>query len=235
VLTLGSSTRTFLATTTVLNAFTAWNHQHHQDPNSAAVTYNQATRTHTVDLTRLVQFPLTCPAAVTEQHLDALQSLLFVMHRRGDNNSQDNGIVLGVDELWRLGGLKDALGLEKRWVDFLRGCMQQFVGGIKNVGGWLNLDGLEEVGEDEEAVIGESETMERAVNTCLVFGWWDELRVVAARLAYVCGVGKSEGEGAGEKVLVKPGGRRLEVGVCGREVVGEYPLSGRGDGRADCG
>ncbi|KAK4098347.1 hypothetical protein N658DRAFT_544486 [Parathielavia hyrcaniae] len=220
VLTLGPVTRTFLAVSEVLSSFTAWNHHHHahsqNDAAHTAMVHDSATQTLTANLTVLIPGVAACPAHIADQHLDALQALLAVMHQHHTHgNSTD--VVLSVDEIWRLGGLKDALDLDGRWVDFLRGCMRQFVGGIKRVGGWLNFGGLEEVGPEEALVIGESQTMERAANTCLVFGWGEELRVVMARLAYVCGV--AEDQATGEVVLVKPGGRRVEVGVCEREVV----------------
>ncbi|KAK4126481.1 hypothetical protein N657DRAFT_689000 [Parathielavia appendiculata] len=227
VLTLGPSTRAFLTTRAVLTSFTAWNHHDrgHSDPNSAAVLYDTSAQALTVDLGRLIQPECSpaCPFPVAEQHLGALHALLAVMHHHNDNNNAN--AVLNVDELWRLGGLKNALGLEKRWVEFLRECMRAFAGAIKRVGGWLNFGGSEELGEEEADLIGGSETMERAVNTCLVFGWGEELRVVTARLAYVCAV--AEDEATREVVLLKPGGRRLEVGICGTEVV-DAILAARG-------
>jgi hypothetical protein len=37
---------------------------------------------------------------------------------------------------------------------------------------------------------GEGEVLERALNVCLVFGWGEEFRAVAGRLAYLCAIGE---------------------------------------------
>jgi hypothetical protein len=66
---------------------------------------------------------------------------------------------------------------------------------------------------------GEGEVLERALNVCLVFGWGGEFRAVAGRLAYLCAIG--EDAETGERVLVKPDGRRVEEGVCGKRAVGK--------------
>jgi hypothetical protein len=52
-----------------------------------------------------------------------------------------------------------------------------------------------------------------------VFGWGDEFRAVAGRLAYVCAIG--EDAETGQRVLVKPDGKRVEEGVCGKRAVGK--------------
>jgi hypothetical protein len=135
-----------------------------------------------------------------------LETLLRVMH---DAEGEKGKEVMGVDELWRLGAMKGVLGLEERWVEWLRRCMGGFVRGLRGVPGWM--DG----GCWVSTSTSTGEELEKAVGVCLMFGWEEEFRAVAGRLAYVCRV---EEDGA----LVKPDGKRVEMGVCGKTAVGEY-------------
>ncbi|KAK4150602.1 hypothetical protein C8A00DRAFT_36809 [Chaetomidium leptoderma] len=188
-ITLGTSTRTLpLPTPSLLTNFTAW-----------TTTWNATTQTYHINLTALLPGATACPPEELEAHLDALEALLCVMLRRNPEDEEVN-----VDVLWRLGGLREGLGLEGRWVAWMRGCMGGFVRGLKGVGGWLEGGGPDEGGEGD--------MMEKAMNVCLLYGWAEEFRAVAGRLAYVCRVGE-DGE------LVKPDGRRVEQSVCGRRVV----------------
>lgn len=243
---LAHLSRAFLIASPVLAHFTAWalpssSSNTTNSVAAAAASYDPATRTYSVDLTLLIPGAVArlrgaaagrgegVPEGEVLAHLDAVGELLAGMHRRrrvcaggleegevgwGDGGRDGRGL-LGVDALWRLGGVREGLGLDGRWVEWLRGCMGVFVGRLGGVEGWFG--GLSGSGVVERD--GEGEVLERALNVCLVFGWGEEFRAVAGRLAYVCAVG--EDAETGERVLVKPDGRRVEEGVCGKKAVGE--------------
>lgn len=222
---LNTAHRTFQVASPVLHNFTAWSRDNHHGTSSVdTTTHDPATRTCIVDLTPFILHLAGAGAGaatadekteIEEAHLDALRDLLLAMH---DPGPAEQGL-LGIDALWRLGGLQPGLRLRGRWVEWLRGrCMGAFVARLGVVSGWLTRPAADDA-ECGGGGGGAVEMMERALNVCAVFGWTDEFRAVAARLAFVCGVGE-DGE-TGERVLVKPGGVKIEEEVCGRRAVGE--------------
>ncbi|KAH6856083.1 hypothetical protein B0I37DRAFT_425064 [Chaetomium sp. MPI-CAGE-AT-0009] len=175
-----------------------------------------------IDLTPRARLPAA--AVECEASLDALEALVRAM---AQGPGAGGGAKLDVGVLWRLGGLREALGLVPGWVAWLRGCMSRFVcglGGVGVVAGWM--DGWEpEGGGDGDGGGGaaaagsgvDGDVLEMALGVCAVFGWAEELSVVVRRAAYVWGVGE-DGE-TGDAVLVKPDGSRVDVAVCGRAAV----------------
>lgn len=87
--------------------------------------------------------------------------------------------------------------------------MGVFIAEAKSVG-----EGLRSVGKHMAGA-----QWEKALGACEAFGWIEEWRAVAARLAYMCAVG--EDAETGEVKLVRPDGGRVEVGVCGGRAVSE--------------
>lgn len=174
-----------------------------------------------------------------QSHLDALHALLRAMHSAPAPQEEQDGTetIISIAHLWRLSRLHAAggLGLRRGWIGWLRGaCMGGFVARLGGVRGWLagyHGSGTETLSEECEGA-GEGEVLEQAVSFCGVFGWAEEGRRVMGRLAYVCGLEdemEEEKKEGGGKGLVKPDGRKLEEGACGRGVVGEC-LMGRGGG-----
>jgi hypothetical protein len=142
--------------------------------------------------------------------------------------------LLSITTLWRLGGLKNGLGLDERWISWMRyKCMGRFVKTLGSVWdgigtGWplrsraRNASGAGNSWRMQEDQCEEADelVMERALNVCLVFGWDEEYCALAERLAYVCAV--EEDPATGERFLTKPDGERVAVNVCGRKPVGEW-------------
>lgn len=177
--TLGQSSRALLVEPALLNDFACWRQSHHFSLDAAAIPA----------LRRL-------PAEQQEQHLDALQALLAVLHAPHELG----GKGLSADELWRLATMNAQLGVSERWVEWMQACMGTLVDECRASGDmWDDVQGR---------------LWEKALSACCVFGWFDEYRFFAARLAYCCWVGEEGG-------LVKPDGEKVDVGIVGERSMGE--------------
>ncbi|GAB1319553.1 hypothetical protein MFIFM68171_09763 [Madurella fahalii] len=173
-ITLGQSSRTLLVEPALLNDFACWRQSRHLSPDETAIPILQ----------RL-------SAEQREQHLDALQSLLAVLHAP----QELGGKGFSVDDIWRLGTMHAQLGVSERWVEWLKVCMGTFVDECRARG---------DVGDVERGRL-----WEKALSACRVFGWVDEYRFFAARLAYCCRIEEEDG-------LVKADGEKVDVGIVGK-------------------
>ncbi|KAL2015683.1 hypothetical protein VTK56DRAFT_5018 [Thermocarpiscus australiensis] len=164
-------------------------------------------------------------AATREAYLTAAQMLLAALHVPRTRRLR---ALVVVDVVWRLAILNAALSLVPDEVEWLRECLGPFLEKCSTYGDAPG-EGLGLPGGPDRIAMRDA-AWEKALRACLVYGWSQHYRAVAARLAYLCWI--REDELTKKKELVKPDWNVVNQAICGEVTIGEFLILAQP--RSDC-